>query len=461
MENKRTIFITCFFNLVGRNILSTKFFELLKSSDKFKIVLLVPSDKETLYKHNFGADNVVIEPIFIKKIGTVNLFFHWIFWNLLDTESKKIHRVVQLNKDKNIFSFLLKTFISKIGHLKIFVSFLRRLDYKIVPGGGYDQLFNLYKPSIVFSTDPQDLRLHELGDSYLLREAKRHNIATFAMSRSWDSITTKGILRTLPDILIVQNMNIKKQAIKYHFIYSDKIRVVGIPHYDNYISGKRSDREIFFKKMGFDSNKKLVLFVPPSDIWTGDKTLNKHLLNGLSKTGEQIMVRFPIFGGLDLGDFKSEGKLFFDMQNNSEKLEESFMNKEDDNHLADSLYHCDVVVTGPSSLMLDAAVFDKPIVLIGYDGGDSGYKKPYWKRLSRYYDYEHQKDFLNSGFAKIAKNPEELILFVKDYLNNPKTDSSARKIVAMDISSLDGNSGARLFSVFVNLLLNRLCRIKK
>mgnify|MGYP001598025520 FL=1 len=103
MENKRTIFITCFFNLVGRNILSTKFFELLKSSDKFKIVLLVPSDKETLYKHNFGADNVVIEPIFIKKIGTVNLFFHWIFWNLLDTESKKIHRVVQLNKDKNIF----------------------------------------------------------------------------------------------------------------------------------------------------------------------------------------------------------------------------------------------------------------------------------------------------------------------------------------------------------------------
>ena len=438
---QKTIFITCFFNMVVRNILNTSFFDSFKSKSDLNIVLLVPADKEFLYKKEFGNDSVIIEPINIRKTGTVNLLFHWVFWNLLDTESKKIHRIVQFNKDKNVFSFLLKIFISKIGHLKILVSFLRRLDCKIVPGGGYDRLFNLYKPSIVFSTDPQDLRLHELGDSYLLREAKRHKVVTAAMSRSWDSITTKGILRTLPDILIVQNINIKKQAIKYHFMNHDKIKVVGIPHYDNYISGKRSDRKVFFKSIGFDSNRKLILFVPPSDIWTGDKTLNKHLLRELCKTGEQIMVRFPIFGGLNLGDFKSEGKLFFDMPNNSEKLEESFINKEDDNHLADSLFHCDVVVTGPSSLMLDAGIFDKPIVLIGYDGDTA---KPYWKRLSRYYDYEHQKDFINSGFAKIAKNPEELVSLVKKYLNNPSLDHESRKVVAKDISNMDGLSGSRL-----------------
>ena len=443
--NQKTIFITCFFNMVARNILSTSFFDSLKSRSDLRVVLLVPKDKESLYRKEFGSGNIIIEPINIKKTGTTNLFFHLIFWNLLDTESKKIHKIVQLNKNKNVFSFFIKSFISKVGHFKIFISFLRWIDYKIVPGGGYDRLFDFYKPSIIFSTDPQDLRLHEFGDSYLLREAKRHSVATIAMSRSWDSITTKGILRTLPDVLIVQNMNIKNQTAKYHFMNPDKIKVVGIPHYDNYVSGKRSDREEFFKKIGFDGKKKLILFVPPSDIWTGDKTLNEHLLRELGKTKEQIMVRFPIFGGLDLGDFKSGGNLFFDMPGSSEKLEESFMDKEDDDHLADSLYHCDVVVTGPSSLMLDAAVFDKPIVLIGYDGDK---KKPYWQKLGRYYDYEHQKDFINSGFAKIAKTPEELVSFVKDYLNNPKLDCGARKKIAINISGLNGNSGARLFSIF-------------
>ena len=89
--NQKTIFITCFFNMVARNILSTSFFDSLKSRSDLRVVLLVPKDKESLYRKEFGSGNIIIEPINIKKTGTTNLFFHLIFWNLLDTESKKIH----------------------------------------------------------------------------------------------------------------------------------------------------------------------------------------------------------------------------------------------------------------------------------------------------------------------------------------------------------------------------------
>lgn len=448
--NPKTIFITCFFNLVVRNILETECFSILKSKKDIRIVLLVPEKKGDFFRKEFGGANVIVEEIPFLSPSKINLFFHFLSWNLLNNDSKKIHRIVQLGKDKNRLRYWFTSFLSLLGVLVLIRKIFRALDYWFVPGGGYDDLFEKYKPSVVFATDMQDLRTQEYSDTYLIREARRLGIPSVGMSRSWDSMTTKGLLRTIPDLLIVQNKAIANWAIQYHSVSKKRIVTVGIPHYDQYLSGKRLSRESVFSKLGLNPGKKLVFVTPPSDIWTGEPGFNNYLLKALSELGEQIVVRFPIFGKLEIGDFVRPRGMVFDIPSNESRLEESLLRRSDDDHLADLLFQSDLVVTSPSSIILDAAVFGKPTILIGFDGD-----RPlsYWKSLRRYYDYEHQQAVIQKGNLVIAKSREELLEFIRKYLDNPAAYAKNQLEVAEEFCyRLDGHSGERLAETLLNLL---------
>ena len=445
-----TIFISCFFNLVARNVLHTKFFEYLKKTKGYRIILLVPKINADAFKKEFSNTNIIIESVHFLPMSKINLLFHWLSWNLLNTKSKKIHKIVQFGKDSNRLMYMFTSFLGWLGGYKIIRKIFRKLDYWLVPRGMFDYLFNKYKPDMVLATDIQDLRVQELCDTSLVREAKRRGIYSMGMGRSWDSMTTKGLLRTLPHQLIVQSTSIKDQAIKYHSVDSKQVFVTGTLHYDKYILGKHMPREDFFKNLGLDESKKLILLTIPSDIWTGDASLSRYLLNTFSQLNEQVIVRFPLFGKVDVGDFKLPLKMVFDNPYNSDRLEESKLSIDDDDHLADLIYYSDVVVTGPSSIILDASIFNKPVVLIGFDGDKS---RPYWKSMSRYYDYEHQQSAILLGKMKVAKDKDQLVNLVLEYLSNPDLNKEGRRAVAENICfKLDGQAGLRLTQLIWNTL---------
>ena len=450
---QRTLFISCFFNLVTRNILYTVFFKILSSRPDLKIVLLVPAGKKVIFEREFGGPTVVIEEIQFYRLSGINLLFHLLSWHLLNTKSKKIHKLVQLKKDHNYFNFFITSLLAKLGRFNIVRRVFRTLDYLLMPRGGFDYLFDKYHPDLVLATDIQDLRVQAWSDTALIREAQRHGILSMGMGRSWDSMTTKGLLRTLPDKLVVQTADIKNQAIVYHSVDKARISVVGTPHYDKYINEPRINRTDFFKTIGLDPNRKLILLVLPSDIWTGDPELNISLLKLLAGLKEQVMVRFPIFGKIDVGGFVPPSHMVFDSPNNSEYLEESLLNRQDDDHLADLLYHSNVVVTGASSIIVDAAIFNKPAVLIGFDGDEV---KPYWASMRRYYDYEHQQLILERGSFNVAKNKDELVRWVKLYLNNPEMGTAERSSVAETFCPRkDGRSSQRLADIVWNTLTHK------
>ncbi len=438
----KTIFISCFFNLVVRNLLETDFFNILKNRSDIKIVLLVPEKNKDFYQQEFGAGNIIVESIPFRSMSKINLLFHVWSWNLLNTRSKKIHKLVQRGKDHNYFRYIFNSLVAWTGGFRFTRKLFRFLDRHLIPGGGFDALFDKYKPDLIFATDSQDLRVQELSDSYLTREARRRGIYSIGMGRSWDSMTTKGLLRTLPDLVVVQNLNIKSWAIKYHSVPENLIRVVGVPHYDDYLVGQRSSREEFMAGLGLDPTRKYIFVTPPSDIWTGDKSFNKFLFNELAKLGEQVVIRFPLFGDLATGGFKPPAGMIFDIPKNVSNLEESMLRRSDDQRLADLIYHSGAVLTSPSSIILDSEIFDKPTVLIGFDGERP---RPFWNSLLRYYEYEHQLDVINKGNLKIAKNPEEMRELLRLYLEHPEIDQAARKQVAEGVCyKLDGKSGQRL-----------------
>lgn len=445
----KTVFITCFFNLAVRNVLETEFFRKLRARPDLKIVLLTPEKKGDFFRKEFGGSNVVVEEVPASPMSKLSLLFHLLSWNLLRTKSKKIHRLVQLSEDRNYLRYFFTSILNWFGGWPVVRQIFRYFD-AFVPSSGFDHFFDRYRPDLVFATDVQDLRVQELSDTAVIRAARRRGVRSVGMSRSWDSMTTKGLLRTLPDTLVVQTENIKSQAIAYHGVPGSRVVVVGVPHYDSYIIGARSPREEFFKKIGLSPKKKLIFFAPPSDIWTGDKSLNPFLFKTIASVGEQVVARFPIFGELDLGDFTRPANMVFDRPTNSDNLAEALLGKKDDAHFADLLYHSDVVVTGPSSVILDAALFNKPTVLIGFDGEKI---KPYPQRLSRYYDYEHQEAAIRLGELRIAKSGLELVEYIKEAISNPERGKEGRRRLANSFCrNLDGRSGERLAAVVLGNL---------
>ncbi|MEK9185562.1 MAG: hypothetical protein AAB863_02190, partial [Patescibacteria group bacterium] len=124
----------------------------------------------------------------------------------------------------------------------------------------------------------------------------------------------------------------------------------------------------------------------------------------------------------------------------------------EDLSLADSLYHSDLVVVYASSLAIDAAVFDKPIVMVSFDGYE---KKPALESMSRFAEYyEHTKKMLKTQACFVAKDPNEMIRAINMYLNDSGLDKSGRDNLAIEqVGKLDGKSAFRIADLLSELVL--------
>lgn len=438
----RTIFITSFFGLIARNILATDVLKILRT--KAKIVILAPENKKDQYQKQFGEENVIVEGVKIEKPPKLEQLLAVLFHHLSDTAAWRIHRLIYRKRTKNYLMAGIYWLISKLGYLGIVRRMVRWAEFKFLPKNKYSEYFERHKPDLVFATD-----VFQENDLDVMREAKARGIFTIGMVRSWDNITTKGLNRIIPDKLIVNTEKIKEEAIKYNDVRPEDIFVVGIPHYDAYIRDSRAPKEKLFKELGLDPNKKTIFFAPPSDIYSEGNPVNQKIIENLLPIDAQLLLRLYLVGGVNLGEIEPiANKLAIDDPGSGEDFVKADLTT-GDAHLADLLYHSDVVVAFASTLAIDAIVFNKPIVFVGFDGDE----RPYWKSLRRFYDYDHQKSILETGGVRLAKSPEELVNFVKDYLANPKLDEKGRKKIAEERCwKLDGKSGERLAKLINNWL---------
>lgn len=441
----KTVLITSFFGLISRNILATNTLRILRKKDNLQIVILTPTNKAENYQKLFGGGNVIVEGVDLPKPTKLDKFFNVIFHNLSDTNVWRIHRLVWRKRDKKIITAPLYWLLSKLGYLKIVRSIARRLEYMFLPKNRFAHIFEKYKPDLVFATD-----VFHPNDLDVMREAKKRKIFILGMVRSWDNIVSKGLNRIIPDRLVVNTPKIKKEAEKYNDIKPDNIDVVGIPHYDFYTPERRMPRNELFKQLNLDPRKKTIFFALPSDIYTQGDPIAKKVVSLLMPMDVQLILRLYIVGSVDLGDIKPiPNKVAIDVPGSGSDFTQADLSA-GDAHLADLLYHSDVVVAFASTLAIDAVVFDKPVVFIGFDGKEG---RPYWQSLRRYYDYDHQKSILETGGVRLAKDPEELISQIQNYLKDPSLDQEGRKrIIQERCWKLDGRSGERLANVIAKFI---------
>ena len=442
-----TLFITSFNPFIGRNILSTDVLKILSERSGLRIVILVPAHKTHYFLEHYSGPNVFVEGLAPERYSRRDVVFTYLGSSLVYSRTLAIHKREGFRKDKNLFKFLFSFGLRKLlGKSKLFKKAIRALDLKLTSTGQTKAFFNQYSPQLVFSTD-----VFNNEDVQFLAEAKRRGIFTIGMIRSWDNITSKGVFRVKPDKLIVHNETIKEEAVQHNVMRARDVFTSGLPQYDSYLKGERMPRREFFARLKLDPEKKLILFSPFGDRFF---KYDWQIMEILKELGVQVLARLPPHDSVDLSQFESTPLFYIDRpghQFRDNYFRDTELNEKDLMWLADCLYHSDLVVTGGATIAVDAALFDKPSVLIYFDGFLNNL--PYLKSARRWLDFDHGRQVWQSGGVRISRSKEELLQASRAYLENPALDSEKRKaMVLKQVSKLDGNSGRRIAEFILSFL---------
>ena len=468
---QKTIFITITRSFITRNILRCGVLDLLKKRG-YNVVVFFPRKSIPEYlKRELGGDGVTLAAVpEIVSSKMHRLFLKMSFSYLIFTRSTK-KRALYFN-DNARTRFFSKGFLKKTKivpwlryvYLKIasnsnILKFLYRFfELKLFPQIDHriQLYFDNYKPDAVFSTS-----FVSGFDVAFMKEAKRRGAPPVSMPKSWDNIPL-GYARFLPDYFIVPNEPSRQIAIHLQGMPSNRVHVVGIPQFDWYA---RKDiiksREEHFKNKGLNPALPLILFGSEGVFSAFDHEVGEMIYewvkdNALAKPC-QMLVRAH-FSNADQDIFKklrNRPKVVVDSYRLTNFLGDKWdPSTEEMIDFINTVYHCDIMVNAASTLTLDAACFDKPIINIGfgcvYEGGDrSGRDITY----SASYTSEHFGWVLETGATKKTDSPGELREQINRYLLNPQLERKERERLCRKLCyRLDGRSSERLANVFSSVI---------
>ncbi len=447
----KTIFITIFQGVEARNILRTDIYIKLASTPHVRLVLFVNSqDKKEYYEKEFNGPDIVYEVVKDYTARGLQRLFGAIKFNLINTSTIDVKRKLAFNIDKSRIKFLWRYFFNRIFARKFFRRIIRWLDWCFISENFFSAYFDKYKPDLVFLA-------HLFGgiEIAMLREAKHRGITTVGLINSWDKITARAMVRLLPDWLMVHNNLVKDDAIKYVDMAEKKIVTVGVPHFDHYFNEERTPVREFYEKWSLSKDKKTILYLPvgrtaSDDDWDMLEFLDEIISNGCLNFPCQVIIRFPPNDEVVVKNnyknkfiFQTPGKRF-----SLKRGTDWDMDFDDFRSLADTLYYSDVVVGYPSTMMIDAAIFDKPVINVKFERRAHPRNFALWA-----YKVAHYQSVLKTGGVRLVNNESELVSWLNNYLDNPKLDSGGRKeLVYSQCFSIDGQAGRRVANFLIGQL---------
>ena len=440
----KTVFITIFQGAEAKNILRTDIYKNLIAHDDIRIVFFVDSpERAEYYKKEFSHPRVFYEAIEDANPKGLDAFFSSLSFTLLRTATTDLRRKMNLEDNRNHLGYYWHLLLNRILARRWVRKLVRALDYLLVSNHRFAPYFEKYKPDVVFLA-----HLFDGQEVHLLREAKHRGVRSIGFINSWDKLTARRVLRLLPDSLVVFNEIFKEEAMRYADMKEKDIFVSGIPNYDWHVNYKPISRGEFCQKNKLDPDKKLIVYAPMGKAFSNsdwdiidliqDSTTNNSIANA------QLFVRFQPNDFIENEELEKRPWLRYAMPGVRFSRARGVnwdMSFDDIKGLTDTLANADLFICYASSISVDAAVFDKPVINIDFEikGG------PLSKSPTFFYKTEHYKKVVKSGAIQYPKSKEDFLLWINKYLANPAIDREARKkLVSDQCWKLDGKSGSRI-----------------
>lgn len=450
----KTIFIPIFQGVEAKNILRTDIYKELVSRGDIRLVLFI-KNKERLsyYNKQFEKDNIVYEVFEGFKVSILERIFSFLKFLMLRTETTKMRKKMVLQETNNYLNYWLGTLFNIIFSAKPIRKIVRWLDFVLARDSNFKKYFNKYNPDMVFLA-----HLFDDVEVSMLREAKKRGVRSTGFINSWDKLTARCNLRLLPDKLIVFNEIVKKEALKYADIKEKDIFISGIPQYDIYVNNKPSNREEFCKSIGLNPSQKIIVFAPIGRFFSDSDWEMIDLLRSLKKESllspdVELLIRFQPNDFIEEEELKKRPDLLFEIPGirfSSKRGVDWDMDFSELQHLLDTLYHSSLLICYASSLSVEAAILDKPVININFEVKE---KRLMSESPTFFYKTTHYQKALQSGGIRLVNNKEEFLKWINLYLKEPSRDKGGReRLVKEQCWRLDGQAGKRIAQTIIDYL---------
>lgn len=309
--------------------------------------------------------------------------------------------------------------------------------------------FDALAPDVVLSTNPYDLG--ELSGSLLARE---RGIPAVAAVVSWDNLSYKGPL--LPDYshFIVWGEAMKEDLKRHRpTLRDEQVFITGTPQFDFHL---RSDlmctREEFFRRLGGDPDRKLITYSGVAVEWAfpREPEVVRHIWeairDGRIEGNPQLLVRsHPVdrSGRFQALEKTCPGILIQPPW--PREIDEYWWftpNLELIALLSNTLRHSDLNVNLASSMTLDSAILNTPVVNVAYTTVPDD---PRAQRVPNGHRSFHYSRVMKCDAAALATSHEELIAQINATLRNPDQHRAGRqKAVDWICGPVDGRASRRI-----------------
>jgi hypothetical protein len=333
----------------------------------------------------------------------------------------------------------------------------------------YEDVFDRYRPALVVASTP-GWRL----DRYLLREAAARGVRTASVVVGWDNPSSYSLPGAPVQDIVCWSEIQKDELVLGSDWDPPRVHIGGIPIYDGYFRREWAmPRDEYFRLHGLDPQRKLLSyacsFVSFSPNYQNIEALANLVASGRLGVACQLLVRLHPNHFWDNWLFADERQRILRLAQDHPHVhvvepvpiggELGYYSGEDVAEKASMMAHADVFLTVYSTMVVEAAIHDRPIVSVCLDAPRGwGYTRRFYLRkyslpLSRIGDWPTHDRFRRSGAGRVVLDKRELAEAVADGLQDPAREREARRaFVEQETTFTDGSAGARTADLLLALM---------
>lgn len=304
------------------------------------------------------------------------------------------------------------------------------------------------RPSVVVSTGP--FQFEQPG---IAAAAKRLGVRVLTLIPSWDNISTKRRMLFRYDGYVVWSEQMKSELHRLYPHSQDvPVYVVGAPQFDVFFQDRYVEsRAAFCTRHQLSPDRPIILYAVGSpNFLFGEPAGAVHVAKAVAagQLGDvQMLVRpHPIHDNAEMDRlFEGMGPRIR-VQRVSTPGTALTLRSQDESQTRDwvnTFRHADVVVNLSSTVTVDAALFDRPVINLDFDPGPGSPDQQLVKDIN--HRWTHFKPIAESGGVWLVDDFAQLFDAIRAYLAKPELHREARRgIVERVCQFTDGHCGRRM-----------------
>jgi hypothetical protein len=331
-------------------------------------------------------------------------------------------------------------------------------------GNLYADLFDRYRPEMVIASTPG-----WRYDRYLLRESAARGIPNTTVIVGWDNTSSYSLPGAKMDWVTCWSEIQKEELVLGSDWDTRRVNIGGIPSYDGYFNRQWvMPRDEYFQLHKLDPRRKLIAFacsfVSFSPNIQDIEALARLVSSSRLAMPAQLLVRLHPNHFLDVPRFIEEREQIRRMGRELPHVhvvepvafggELGYYSGEDMPEKSSMMAHADIFTTVYSTMVVEAAAHDRPVVSVCIDS-PTGWPGKYTLPLSKIGGWPTHSRFRESGAGRVALTEQELEQTLNFYLENPQADREKRRqFIINECTYTDGSAGKKTAEFLLSILGN-------